>query len=312
MLRLQGTGRIQSISGKCIDGSIEVVKDIVCPRKHVIDESGWVKIRKYKKVFAFISSPKIYTQPEMLQRVKAWCHPFRFPEKYLPSNVPHILLPESDFIDSSTISCKCKRKIEYDYFYFTVNAKPGIENKGLYTFFEILPILCYKNLKGIIIVYYPNSGNIKKFTIKMSESHRNNVRNASKYLTYHWGILRDSKMDEIMSKCRFGLFPNTVDNSPRIIAESLSRDVPILVNEKIHGGWHYVNQKTGSLFNLNNIEEKIDFMLSNKFEAKKEYESNFGFSTSSRRLAGFLNPIFGYNYTHMSFSAFGKMLKVAQ
>lgn len=307
MLRLQGTSRIQKISGRKLDGSIEIIEDLICPRKHVINDK-WKQIRRAKKLFAFVSSPKIYKQPEMLERVQAWCHPFRDPNKHLPSGTPAILLPESDFLDSSVIRCKSERKIKYDYFYFTVNSKPGIENKGLYTFFDILTELCSRKLKGLVIVYYPNMGRPKKFTVSISKEYRRVLKNADPYLTYHWGLLRDRQMDEYMKQCRFGLFPNTVDNSPRIISECLSRDVPVLINDKIHGGWHYVNEKTGSLFNKHNIGNKVDFMLSNKFQTKEYYENNFGFEKSAYKLAKFLNPIFGYNYTHISFSAFNKRL----
>ena len=119
MLRIQGTDRIQKISGRKEDGSVERIRDLTCPRKHMIDDKGWRKIRNATNIFAFVSSPKIYKQSEMLARVQAWCHPFRYPDKRLPPDIPAILLPESDFIDSSLVTCKAPRKIQYDYFYFT-------------------------------------------------------------------------------------------------------------------------------------------------------------------------------------------------
>jgi len=307
MLDLQGTGRTQKILGRKKDGSIETVNGLLCARKHAIDDN-WKKVKRAKNLFAFVSSPKIYKQDRMKKRVQAWCHVFRKPHKMLPKNVPSILLPESDFIDSSLITSSSPRSYAYDYFYFTINSPAGIKNKGLYTFIDILPTLNKMKLKGLVIVYFPNNGKRKNFVVPLSSKQKTILRSSKPFLKYHWGILDAKGMDRCMSQCRFGLFPNTVDNSPRIISECLSRDVPILVNKKIHGGWHYVNSKTGCLFSADNIREKAQFMLDNKFEAKKYYESNFGFDISSRKLAEFLNPIFGYEYTHMCFKAFRERL----
>ena len=55
----------------------------------------------------------------------------------------------------------------------------------------------------------------------------------------------------------------------------------ILVNKKIHGGWHYVNKNTGSLFKLKNLEESIHFMMSSNFSARDYFMSNYGFKKSS-------------------------------
>ncbi len=308
MLRLQGTGRTQKIVGRKSNGSVEKVKRLLCARKHVIN-NDWVKIRKAKWLFAFVSSPHIYRQKEMLKRVSAWCHVFRHPERILPKGVPSILLTESDFIDSSLIESSHSKSYKYDFCYFTLNASPGYENKGLYTFIEILPILCKMKLKGKVVVYFPNSGDIKRFTVPLSMIQSRILAEHSTYITFHWGLLDDNDMDKCMSECRFGLFPNTVDNSPRILSECLSRDLPVLVNDKIDGGWHYVNNQTGTFFNAVDIETKLKFMLKHKFDAKKYYETNFGFEKSAERLAEFLNPIFGYKYTHMCFKAFETRLK---
>ena len=307
MLKFQGTGRIQKIVGRKKDGSIELVKDLLCARKHMINDN-WGKIKKAKNLFAFVSSPKIYKQKQMRKKVQAWCHVFRKPESILPPNVPSILLPESDFIDSSLLKFSHEKSIVYDYFYFTVNSMAGIYNKGLTTFIKILPSLNRLKLKGLVIVYFPNSGKKKNFIVPLSSDQRDVLKISKKYVKYHWGILNENEMDRCISRCRFGLFPNTIDNSPRIITECLSRDTPILVNKKIHGGWHYINKNTGCLFSTDNIEKKVKFMLNNKFKAKKYYESNFGFERSSKRLAEFLNTVFGYEYTHMYFKGFKKRL----
>lgn len=307
MLKLQGTGRIQKMIGRKKDGSIERVRDLLCARKHVIN-NNWDKIRKAKNLFAFVSSPKIYRQAEMLKRVRAWCHVFRNPEKRLPQNVPTVFLAESDFIDSSLIQCIYRKSNTYDFCYFTLNSQSGYENKGLYAFIDMLPILHKMRVRGKVIVYFPNSGGVKKITVPLTHIRSHILSTCSSYITFHWGFLEEDQMDKCISGCKFGLFPNTVDNSPRILSEFLSRNVPVLVNEKIDGGWHYVNDFTGSFFNIHNIEKKVKFMFEHHFDAKKYYDAHFGFERSAKKLADFLNPIFGYDYTHLCFRAFQNRL----
>ncbi len=308
MLILQGTRRNQKMSGRLQDGSVDKA-NCLCVRKHVINSQGWSEIKSAKNVFSFVSSPLVYKQDKLRSTIKGWCHPFRNPHRYLP-DVPQILLPESDFLDSHIVCCdKREGNFKYDFFYFTVNAKPGLDNKGLKVFFDSLPFFAKFNLRGIVIVYYPNAGNIKRFTVSLRKRHKDNLKKYNHLLTFHWGILKSKEMNEVMQSCRFGFFPNTVDNSPRILAESLIRNVPVLVNKKIHGGWHYVNKNTGKLFGSDNLEESIERMISGKFHASEYYDSNFGFERSSKRLADFLNPIFGFDYSHIYFKAFSQYLE---
>jgi hypothetical protein len=48
--------------------------------------------------------------------------------------------------------------------------------------------------------------------------------------------------------CRVLFAPNVHDASPRVLAEAMCLDVPILVNRHILGGWKYVNNNTGAFF----------------------------------------------------------------
>ena len=42
--------------------------------------------------------------------------------------------------------------------------------------------------------------------------------------------------------------PNVEDASPRVLTQALCKNVPILVNRHIAGGWKYVNNRTGAFF----------------------------------------------------------------
>ncbi len=315
MLVIQGTGRNKRILGVTHTGQIQEIKDLLCARKHVINKKGWQRTKEAKDLFAFVSSPQIYTQEKLCKLVKGWCHGFKKPDRYLPKDTPRILLPESDFMDPDFVFCKdIDQKPKYDYFYFTLNAKPGVIHKGLHVFFESLPILAKHKLRGLVIVYYPNAGYPKKWQVKMPDKYRQYLSSFGKLLKIHWGLLDSKKMNSYMRSCRFGFFPNVVDNSPRIISESLIRDVPILVNENIHGGWHYVSEHTGELFKLKNLSEKLDTMMTKKFNPRDYFMKHHGFEKSSKKLSEFVSGIFGYTeYSHMYFHNFIDYLeKIAQ
>ncbi len=51
------------------------------------------------------------------------------------------------------------------------------------------------------------------------------------------------------------LVAGVLDASPRVITEALCLDTYVMVNERISGGWKYVNPETGALFNPSNALE---------------------------------------------------------
>lgn len=311
MLAIQGTQRANRIAGLKKDGSVELIPNLLAVRKHVIDEKGWERIEKVKNVFGFVSSPKIIKQKKLLNQVSGWCHAFREPDRFFPDGTKNMLMPESDFMDPMFLeSDKKHKKKKYDYFYFTHNSGTGIEYKGLYSFIDILPKLCKKNLRGLVIVYFPNSGRPYRFTVKLNKKQRRILDKYEKYIKYHWGKMSVSQMNIAMQSCRFGLFPNIIDNSPRLITECLIRDTPLLMNEEIVGGWHYINDNTGELFNINNISEKIDIIINRKHSPREYFMSHYGFKRSSSRLAKHVEDLFDISgYTNMYFRQYIDILK---
>ncbi len=101
-----------------------------------------------------------------------------------------------------------------------------------------------------------------------------------------------------------GLFlPNIYDASPRVGAESLHLNVPILENKHIVGGWHYINPKTGISFDspsdestdLQNFEYALTkfmhYIKHKKFSPREFMKSNYDPKISSHRIATFLNSL---------------------
>ena len=95
------------------------------------------------------------------------------------------------------------------------------------------------------------------------------------------------------------LFPNILDASPRVIPQSLLCNVPVLVNKAIYGGLQYVNEKTGvaaAIEDFPNIIPQLLKRYDQYTEARKFYVDNFGFYTTSQKLARFINKQFQTNY----------------
>lgn len=101
-----------------------------------------------------------------------------------------------------------------------------------------------------------------------------------------------------------GLFlPNIYDASPRVGAEALFLNTPVLENKHIVGGWHYINSQTGISFDspsdgpsdLQNFENALNKFLHNvkhkKFSPRSFMKLNYDPKISSQRLATFLNSL---------------------
>ena len=91
-----------------------------------------------------------------------------------------------------------------------------------------------------------------------------------------------------MASCRFGLFPNVQDCSPLLLSEAIVRNIPVLVNQDILGGWKYVNENTGSFFNYKrDITPSLDMVLDGKFNPCDWFMSEYGFEKAASRFAQF-------------------------
>lgn len=309
MINIQGPGSLKKMYGLS-NGEVHKIPDLRFARKHLTNPKEDKFIKSTRNIFSFVSSPLIYKDKRVIKHSRGWCHALKNPDQFLPKDKPKIFLPESDFMDPMFISSIPKQSKKYDFFYYTLNAKAGIVNKGLDVFCNCLDTLCGQmKLKGLVIVYFPNVPRIKRFTYLNIEQNRK-INQYSSNLDFFWGKMNDKQMAEVASKVRFGFFPNTADNSPRTISETLIRDTPILVNENIHGGWHYINDRTGQLFNMNNLKEKTTLMIEKKYNSREHFCSNYGFKKSSQKLAEFVQSIVRLDreYTHMYFNNYRNYL----
>lgn len=271
----------------------EIVRlPVVCVRKSTVRKANITesKIIKNKKteVLGMVSHPGLY-KSETSRYVNAWCHPFRNPDDYLDPKKPRLLLSESDFVDKRYVEIRGKRKPEdcnYDGFCFTMGGRKMARRKGFSLFLKMLPVFKELNLKIALInytskpLYYEN--NHEK---NMWESYYPHC------IYYEKRKLTPRQTARMMARSKFGIFPNEMDCSPLLLVESILRDTPVMVNEKILGGWKYVNKDTGLFFNRKNIKKMTERMVRridrDSFDAREYFTSNHGFKMASTELAEF-------------------------
>jgi glycosyltransferase involved in cell wall biosynthesis len=94
---------------------------------------------------------------------------------------------------------------------------------------------------------------------------------------------------QCVARSRLALFPNTTDPSPRLLAEALCLDVPVLVNRNILGGWKYVASATGAFFS-NEVEllAGARALLDGAWTPRDWFAARFGPRRAGERLATFL------------------------
>lgn len=213
--------------------------------------------------------------------VKTWLHCFRDPSKYFKTNIPKMLMSESDFKDINQYAINPKINKKYDFIYVCLkdndNCTSGWQsyNRNWDLAKKCLYIMCTKyKLKGLIIgrekCIFTNSCN--KFIEVIS-------------------ILPFNEFQIKLQESRFIFLPNINDASPRVLVEAMCYNLPCLVNYKILGGWKYVNSKTGEFFNdEKDLSKSLDKLLNNfsKYIPREYYSSNYGINISGKILRDFI------------------------
>jgi hypothetical protein len=209
---------------------------------------------------------------------EGWCHCFRDPDRYIPSEMLKQLLSESDFVDYRSIDpdhiCRSEGAAvkEFDFVYICLPGKWKEWTKNWALAKTCLHNLCYGlNLKGLLL---------GRWQILDLPFHRN--------LTVKGDVSHDRLLRYLL-RSRFLFVPSVMDASPRIIAEALCLNVPILVHRDILGGWKYVNQSTGAFFSDEaDISQAAQECLDGEFHPRQWFQENHGPLRSSATLISFL------------------------
>ena len=267
------------------------------------------------------------------KNVKAICHPFR-EYKQPAKNKKLYLFSESDYCDSMWMEdiplLPPKSKYKYDFFCYTIDSSQGVKCKGSHSLPLIAEVAKELKMTGLILDYYPrqlpacDSGQGQDLIVQEVRKGLDKVDN----IKIHRGWISQSKINKLMQECKFVIFPNSKDASPRTIPETLLRGKPIMVSQNILGGWKYVNDVNGILYDgsfdmgkLNSnkayYREKIKEALINISEKRyvpKDIKSNFlnkyGFVNTAKRMASIINEIEGHKkYKYVAYTDFKSYLK---
>tara|TARA_Y100001970_G_scaffold224518_1_gene276738 strand:- start:363 stop:1379 length:1017 start_codon:yes stop_codon:yes gene_type:complete len=301
-----------------IDEGGRAVK-IICLRGPLERDEDIIKFKNYKKkgylllgCSSYLSFPLRIQNPHAKEdlhlfngkrydtMVHGWLHCFKEEGKILTKN--KLLLSESDFMDNIQFLRDYdvkNKKIRYDFICFCpsdgeeCNRGWNHYNKNWSLSKDTIEYLCNSlKLHGVLVgrehcTLNINGGNLKR------------VRN----LPYYDFL-------DYISASRFMVIPNREDASPRIIAEGLLLDTPLLMSEGILGGWKYINKKTGVFYTIENIEIRSKELLYNiqegNYSPREYYLKNYGRNNSGKLLRDFvcsINPSFSrYKYLYFPIS----------
>jgi hypothetical protein len=174
-----------------------------------------------------------WERPEVMG-CEAWAHCFRDPDRYLPPDKPRMLMSGSDFVDE-----KYAWKLAYG------DGRPGKRWDLVYSCPPTWLNELQKNLDLAKACVMP----LAEAGLRIAMVGRAGVPG----MASHPNIdclpqLPWSAFLRVTAASRAAFLPNWWDASPRVLTESLALDVPVLVNQRILGGWKYVTAETGVFF----------------------------------------------------------------
>jgi hypothetical protein len=210
---------------------------------------------------------------------QGWAHCFREPDRYLPHHQPRLLLSLSDFVDPARVTPfryprTTMANDQYDFVYVCSDEPWKMTAKNWKLAKRCLPILCGElGLRGLMVGVNPRQWpTIPGLRV-------------SPWLPYE-------RFLQLLSGCRFLFVPNELDASPRVMAEALCLDIPLVTNQALIGGWKYVTSATGVFFNdEHDVAEAVQQCLTATYCPRSWYLSQFGPRRAGRYLSKLVRQI---------------------
>jgi len=207
---------------------------------------------------------------------EAWCHCFRIPEGFFRTRMPRVLLSISDFTDYHRISPDSVQPTDdvYDFVYVGASEAWKREAKNWPLAARCIPRLCHElGMRALVI----------GATSDEFES--------SQFVTYRANLAWHDLL-AYLAGAQFLLVPNGRDPSPRVVAESLCLDVPIVVYRQILGGWKYVNRFTGAFFDSeHDVTAAALAVTSGRLSPREWFRAHHGPYLAGRRLLSLIRSI---------------------
>ena len=175
------------------------------------------------------------------------------PEKYFDVNkTKYLLMSQSDFnhqtgLDFSKHYETKRLPKKYDFVFSGTDQNVHSNCVGWASFaknwtfmLEALEVMCSPefNLTGVLIANKDKQG---KKACWIPESCQGKMIQTS-------FLPNQTEFFEYTIQSHFMIVPQVYDASPRVTTQSLSLNVPLLMNRNILGGWKYINEATGEFF----------------------------------------------------------------
>jgi hypothetical protein len=243
---------------------------------------------------------EIVTDFNYLEKIKDWLCCFNDPSIYGFTDKHHLMnMSESDFYDTKddySLNVSPISEKKYDFIYVCLKDIPddvaedyvgercpmtgwNAINRNFRLAKACLPIMINEfGLKGLIVGRV-NCGLEKLYGDKIEVT----------------DMLEFNVLQEKMRQSKFLFVPNMYDASPRVVAECITKNLPVLMNKNILCGSKYITYETGELFNdehdirnaLHNLLGKI-----NKINPKQWWDQNYSREKSEKKLCDFLKESF--------------------
>lgn len=224
---------------------------------------------------------------DFTKNIKNWLCCFKDKESYGFTEFNNVIdMSESDFYDIEMIPVIPQNSKKYDFIYICnkdgdtcpLNGWNAI-NRNYDLALKCFPILMDEfKLKGLV-VGREGCGLEELYTEKIE---------VVGFLEWH--ILQNK-----MRESRFLFVPNIYDASPRVVAECITKNVPVLMNKEILCGFKYIHPETGEFFSneidlkpaLQNLLARMDTISPMDW-----WEKNFSRARSYKKLRDFLAECF--------------------
>ena len=219
---------------------------------------------------------------EYTSKIKNWLCCFRNPEYYgFTSNNNLLDMSESDFYNAEDYTDVQK---EYDFIYICNKDSDDCPldgwnaiNRNYDLAIKCFPILFNEfKLKGLIV---------GRIGCGLEELYGDRVE-ITDFLDYF--VLQD-----YMKKSKFLFVPNIYDASPRVVAECLTKNLPVLMNINIVCGFKYINDKTGVLFSDEgdfkaSLTKLLENIKNNTISPREWWRQNYSQEKCQKVLRDFL------------------------
>lgn len=236
------------------------------PNKEMLDESEG----NYEKTDDF----------DYAGNIKHWLCCFKNKEKYNFTDYNNTIdISESDFYN---IDDDIKVEKKYDFIYICNKDSDSCPLNGWNAFnrnfdlaLKCFPIMVNEfKLKGLIV---------GRINCGLEESYGDNLEVVD---FLEWHILQDR-----MRQSKILFVPNIFDASPRVIAECIIKNVPVLMNENILCGSKYINYETGIFFSSeDDIRQSLTDLINrlDNISPKKWWAENYSQEKCYKNLRNFL------------------------